>query len=272
VGGQEQNLFMKFFSKPYVGIAGTAASIIGVLLAVYLYVASRETRELVYLVNPAKSIIVASGQSSVLSVRVRDTGQEIVGDVTAAQVAFWNEGHQSIRPHNMLRPLVIKVGDGAAVLEARIVKMSRDVIGLALDTTRAADGTIVVMWEILEHNDGGVIQLVFAGDANIPIAATGIIEGQGEVGALTVSDRTTKDATASRGWANKIFFAFMSLGAGLAMLIIQILAYHAIRKEGRPFSWRILIRLLLSILLLTFFVTVALRVLLETTPGPPFGF
>ena len=266
---------MRFFSRPYVGIVGTVASIVGVLLAVHVYVASRETRELVYLVNPAKSIIVASGQSSVLSVRVADTGQKIAGDVTAAQVAFWNEGHQSIRPQNMLRPLVMKVGDGATVLEARIVKTSRDVIGLALDTTRAADGIIVVTWEILEHNDGGIIQLVFSGDASTPIAATGIIEGQGVIGACAVPERITKDATASRGWTNMIFLAFL-LGTCLSLLIIyiiQILGYYGRwKKEGLPFSRGIFTRYLLVVMLLAFFVGVALRALLGTTPGPPFGF
>jgi hypothetical protein len=88
--------------------------IIGVLLAVYFYRQARQYRELTYIVNPAKAVVVKAGQSSKLSVTYKE--QQIKTDVTAVQVAFWNVGNQSIRGGelreggNVLKPLVIKTG------------------------------------------------------------------------------------------------------------------------------------------------------------------
>ncbi len=63
-----RNPFVRFFSQPVVGIAGSIASIIGIGLSVYFFLASRETSELTYFVHPAKAAVVRTGQTSRLSI------------------------------------------------------------------------------------------------------------------------------------------------------------------------------------------------------------
>jgi hypothetical protein len=150
---------IEFFSRPVVGIAGSIASIIGIALSVYFFVASRETPELTYFVHPAKAAVVRTGQTSRLSVQF--DGQILTSDITAAQVAFWNAGRRPIRGGAILSPLVIRTGNREQILEVRLQKTSRDVVGMSVNSSRLASGEVEIRWSILEQNDGGVLQIVY---------------------------------------------------------------------------------------------------------------
>ena len=168
--------FRAFFSNFLVGIVGTAASIVGVFLAVYFYFGSVSYPELVYFVNPVHTIVVKQGTASRLGV-VFD-GHPLTQDVTASQVAIWNRGHQVIRRAAILQAVTITTEPRVPILEATIRKTSRDVVGFDLGRTRFAEGEVPVSWNILEEGDGGVVQLVYAGDVGIQIRCRGVIEGQ----------------------------------------------------------------------------------------------
>jgi hypothetical protein len=57
-----------FGAHPIVGLVGTLAGVLGVVLAVVFYLATLKTRELSLCVNPSKTTIVKSGQSSDLHI------------------------------------------------------------------------------------------------------------------------------------------------------------------------------------------------------------
>lgn len=169
---------LKFFSNPLVGIIGTTASIIGVILAVIFYIQGRERRKLMFYEQPGKAIIAKAGHSSKIEILIE--GKQIKRDVTAAQVAFWNDGKKSIRPENILKPLIIKTKDKIPIVEAKIRKKSREVIEINLDQSKINEGEIKISWNILEKNDGGIIQIIYLGSPEVAINASSIIEGQGE--------------------------------------------------------------------------------------------
>jgi hypothetical protein len=108
-----------FFSNPLVGILGTIASIVGVLLAIYFYSRGKQDRKLTYHINPAKAVVVRAGQASRLTVTFNE--KIIKSDVTAAQIALWNQGNQSIKLNDVLKPIVIYTENKTPVLEARVV-------------------------------------------------------------------------------------------------------------------------------------------------------
>ncbi|MCX5669849.1 MAG: hypothetical protein NTU94_00815, partial [Planctomycetota bacterium] len=114
---------MRFFSNPLVGMIGTAASVIGLALALIFYLSEQRTRDLTAFVHPIRSNVVRMGQASKLSVKIDD--RLVDSDVTAVQIAVWNRGALSIRPSNVLKPVAI-VMPGRQVLEATIRKQSRD--------------------------------------------------------------------------------------------------------------------------------------------------
>jgi hypothetical protein len=173
--GQRHDLLSRF-SNPWIGLLGTVFTVLGVGLAIYFYFAGARTRKLTYFVSPVKTIVVKGGEASTL--RVLHGDQDIKGDVTAAQVAIWNDGTESIRSENVLSSVCIVLHPSVPVLEAKIRKVSRGVIGAAVDASRLPDGVIPVTWKILEHNDGAVIQLIFAGPTETEIAVEGTVEGQ----------------------------------------------------------------------------------------------
>ncbi len=96
----ESGPLIRFFSNPAVGIIGSVASVIGVTLAIIFFTASSKYRELVYCVYPSNAVVVKAGETSLLRVLVGE--EELHSDVTAAQIAIWNRGKESIRAENVL--------------------------------------------------------------------------------------------------------------------------------------------------------------------------
>jgi hypothetical protein len=90
----------RLFSNPIFGIAASLASVLGLILSIYFYVQSTRKRDLVYLVNPVQAVVVKTGEATNLHVLYGD--RELKSDVTAAQIALWNQGNESIRPENIL--------------------------------------------------------------------------------------------------------------------------------------------------------------------------
>jgi len=90
----------------------------------------------------------------------------------------------------VLQPLVIHTAGGQRILEAKLRKSSREVINLSLNTSRLEAGEVEIDWNILERNDGGVLQIVYVGDESVDIAARAVIEGQQEIVRRTPSAET----------------------------------------------------------------------------------
>jgi len=113
-------------------------------------------RDLTVYANPAKSIIVRAGQSSDLHVDFK--GQPVTTDVTAVQVAIWNDGDEPIHAREVLSPVMLRTSSQIPILEARIRHVSRSVIGATLDLKDLPRGAVGVSWNVLEKDDGAVIQ------------------------------------------------------------------------------------------------------------------
>jgi hypothetical protein len=102
-----------------------------------------------------------TGQLSRLSVTL--DGATLNTDVTAAQIAFWNEGNDTIRNEYMLQPLILVTAPEARIFEATVRKKSREAVRIDLDTSRIDRGELGVSWNILEQGDGAIVQIIFAG-------------------------------------------------------------------------------------------------------------
>src|SRR2546428_5170955 len=158
------NPIVRFFSHPVVAALSSIAAIIGVPLAFYFYYAGIRSPNLTYHFHPVRTTVVKAGGASAL--KVLFAGNEVRSDITVVQMALWNAGKEPIPGNNILTPIQIQTENSAPILEATIRKMSRAVNELALDQSQIGKGVIGVMWKILERDDGGVIQLIYAGDVN----------------------------------------------------------------------------------------------------------
>ena len=265
VAKKEPAPLMRFFANPVVGLVGTLASVIGVLLAVYFYVQGTRFRELVYYVNPAQAIVVKTGEASRLRVLMGD--RELKSDVTTAQIAIWNRGTESLKPGDLLAPLVIRTTPSVPILEATIRKKSRDVIGISLDEKHLEEGMVGVFWNILEEGDGGVVQIVYAGSPDtIAISVSGVIEGQHEIRRLQYSGKilSAAEQVHENNW--DVFFAWILLTASIVVIGCSLILLR-IADERRE-RYLALACLLLFLPLLAF----SIFIFRSRVPGPPFGF
>lgn len=167
-----------------VAFVGSLASIVGLLLIFFPWWTSPK-RSLSYCVYPIRTPIVQTTNTSDVSVSYK--GQPVSGNVTAAQIAIWNAGREPIRAADILSPLVLKVANGLQLFEVSFVKKSRDVIEPLLQQHTAIDmlsgktlgpSSVELKFKILEHNDGVLIQIVYAGTPDAPITPEGTVVGQ----------------------------------------------------------------------------------------------
>jgi hypothetical protein len=166
----------KFVAHPAVNLTNFVLTVLSMVLAYYFYRRGIKKRGLSYKVSTARTPIVRSGAASRLS--VFHDGREIKSDITAVHIAIWNQGGQSIRPEDMLRPMVIATENFAPILEASIRHVTRGEIGLRLDESECDHGRLKMSWDILEERDGGIVQIIYAGSPELLITAYATPEGQ----------------------------------------------------------------------------------------------
>ena len=244
--------FKQFFNNNSVFNAiSLILGVTGVILAVYFYLASRTAPDLVYTVHSARTTIVRMDQNSRLHIEL--DGKTVHGDITAVQIAFWNNGSRAIRPNNLLRAFI--TGQSYPIIDAEIQKVSREVVGLRLDTSRIDKGQLGVEWTILEQDDGAVLQLIYSGGARRRITASAIVENQGE---LREPQRERKNRQ------DKIITFNMALGLSTIVLI-------AMRGAGLVTSTIYSGFLTIMVLIQIASLIVAGFYRFSAGPSPPFG-
>ncbi|MCK4431055.1 MAG: hypothetical protein KAW19_07105 [Candidatus Aminicenantes bacterium] len=172
---KEKSKFSRFFSKQVLNVR-TIMTIIGIILAIYFYSETKTKRELKYYCHPVKTTVVKAGQTS--SLEISSDEEKIESDVTAIQVAIWNNGKKSIKRDNILETITLYTEPNTPIIDAVVRKHTREVIDLSIDRSSFKEGFIPISWRILEHNDGGIIQVIFAGSPDVEILTKGTIEGQ----------------------------------------------------------------------------------------------
>lgn len=157
---------------------GIITFIIGCLLSLYTYTDGKIERELVFISDPIKTLIVDGGKSTTEKFSIIDqNGDNIKGSIVAVKFNFWNEGRQSIKNSEILEPLQIKIkGDSIKILDQTIVASTRPNIVNA-SVTKRTDDTIEIYFKILEKEDGFSGQIIYNGDKNAEIEFVGELEG-----------------------------------------------------------------------------------------------
>jgi hypothetical protein len=260
-----ENLILRFYHSPWFSFSAWLVGIVGILFALYSHYSNIRYPELVYFVSPARAIVVSQGSASRLAVTF--DGQPIGKDVTAAQIVVWNRGKEPVSREAVRQPFVISTENQAPILEATIRKKSRSVVQLDLDETRLASGKLGLRWNMLETGDGGVLQVVYAGDTAVPIKCTGVLIGQPEI-------RELEYRAVSRMYGrNKSWLIALGVTGVLGLL----LSIAPSTKKSKVSSNRELAsllrfsRLLFSILSVALIVMVIYALAFLMPPDPPFG-
>ena len=196
-----QNRVLRFFSNPIIGIVGSVASVVSVVLAILFYAEGKETRELVYVTHPIRTVLARGDRPGGLKISFMGEPLSAV-DIVALQLALWNHGKLSIRPENILNPVEVHLEPPGRVLEASVVKPSREIIGLKVSDDREflRKGRIPISWRIMEQGDGGIIQIVYAGTPEAVPKIIGIIEGQGSPRDVTATVQKKSSESTEKGF------------------------------------------------------------------------
>lgn len=220
-----------------------------------------------YYVHPVKAAIVKSGKVSKLTTIYAD--KPIKTDITAAQIGLWNQGKLPIKASNILQSIVLYTADNAPILEASIRKVSRDVIKLQLQTDESESGRIAISWQILEQNDFGIIQLIYAGSPDVGIRLSGIIEGQKQIEQVIFKqrfkslDEQYSAATSAADIKLLYFFLYMFLGIFLLKILTNLIRHKPLFAREDLFYF----------ILFAVFVGVSLwEIFSKKIEAPPFGF
>lgn len=147
--------------------------------------------------------------------------------------------------------------------------MSREVVGLTLDSSRLSSGEVGINWNILERNDGGVVQIVYSGDEKVEIAADAVLEGQPEIVRLQYArplSTPSEQYTRQQAWPGRIL-GYAMLATGILVLAMSGLRF--LRRHQRGLQKSDWIFFLQSPLMIGASIWM---IFYEGPPGPPFGF
>ena len=173
---------MRFITHPITASLTFALTVFAAVVTIYSFTMDGSHRDLMYFVHPVKTAVVRTAHSSRISVQIDN--EPVNQDVTAAQIAIWNNGKESIRHANLLGSsrLFIRTGPENPIIDARVLEVSRDeVVKLELDQSEIGAGELGVEWDILEYRDGAILQLTYFGDSQTLVTASATVEQQGGI-------------------------------------------------------------------------------------------
>lgn len=152
----------------WMGVAGVVLGVAGLAFGIYSHSRNRVVSALWYATDedirldphePAAKR--RTGLLGEVSVQYRG---EPVSVVSRAYVGIMNRGTRTLRrdDHVAKDPLRITCRDGGIVLNAAVIKITRDANGLAVRPNPSREG-ISIDFDYLERNDGGVIEVLHTG-------------------------------------------------------------------------------------------------------------
>ena len=141
----------------------------------------------------------------------------------AVQVAVWNNGNESVRPEHVLDTLSLSLDPATEILEARILKVVRDVSKFAVEREGWDRGVVPLSWKILEMGDGAIVQLIYVGEKTPTVRLNGAAEGQRR---FIKSDFRTLPLSNAPRYVNLVIF-----------ILMIIALFFVVRMAIKFFSW-----------------------------------
>ncbi len=206
-------------------------------------------------------------------------GKDIKHDVTSVQIALWNRGKKSIRTESILKPIFIYTNDGTPLLEAKIIDITRDIIGVSLDTNHISRGKVGLSWKILENSDGLSLQLIYGGPLSTQFKIDGVIEGQKTITKyekdIGIKSEQEQYRSTVRGSLFNLIggLAFIATGVFLLFKLIRSVFDEFVKSTRKLSLLKMLPGFLFGFFLAFFFGYAGIISLIRWfQKGPPFNF
>jgi hypothetical protein len=141
-------------------VAGVILGLGGILSGYYFYIQSIQERIPTFLISPVRASIVKSDSNDLTDLSILYKGKPVQKNVVAVRIYMWNGGNLPIMKSDILRPIRIVFPEDAKILDYKILKHSRDVSNIEITSTNYSN--VNLYFDILEHNDGVAIQVIYA--------------------------------------------------------------------------------------------------------------
>lgn len=196
-----------------LAIGSFIIGLIALFSGLFFYLSSIDRRDPIFSIDPSRIRILYSNNISKAAIKIfKANGQEVKSDLSILKIYFWNHGKKSIRPENVLSPIIItKIDSTTNILDAKLTRFSRSISGIRLNFPDSTKNSIEIEFNILERNDGGIVQIMYEGKYDSRFLINGIIEGPGN---LSFSNK--KLDSSSIKWA-RISLAFLFICLLLAV-------------------------------------------------------
>ena len=162
-----------------------ASVLISAIISYYFYSVSILKREPTAIISSERTSIVNSSLPELSYLTVLFKGNRIEqNNVTAIRIYFWNACMLAIHKADILendRTIHIVFPENIQILKPLILKVSRDIINMKSLLCEGSQHDICVTFDILEHNDGAAIQVIYGGPSNADPKISGTIGGAGMV-------------------------------------------------------------------------------------------
>jgi hypothetical protein len=161
-------------------VQGISFIVIGALLGLLITTWTTKSKEPTFYVEPIPAIVVDQNNINKAPIEVinRRTRKPITRSILSATFYFFNQGELTILDRDVYnKPLRVRLNNkDARILDFRILKISREETGIALQTD-STNNQINISFEALEENDGFTAQVIYEGELNTRPVIRGGIEG-----------------------------------------------------------------------------------------------
>ncbi len=245
-----------FFDGPGVKATSFIVGIIGVAFGIWSHFASIKEPAITYVVNSTRTTLVQGGGPSGLTVQFN--GEQLAGPVTSVTVGIWNAGRAAVKTSNILDALTLTIPPKNRILSATVLKQSRAIVRFRIlpktgeyAPDMATANTLQFSFNVFEHNDSAVMQIIYEGDPEAKVVLSGAFDGQASVA------RWRGDPSASSRYG-ALFVAGLAFALGavasgsfvhLAKLVSALFSHpRAITKVLPSLNYRVWFFLLLATL------------------------
>jgi hypothetical protein len=160
-----------------LNISGFIFGAVGIILTIYFYFKSKESKEPVFFYLTFQDIKKLNEENSKIKV-VYDN--EEVEQVFTTYLWIWNQGRRPIKSTDIpdQQPISIKLLDSnknAKILDWQLLKVSRDEINFGF--VGGDKGSLGLGFDFLDYKDGAAIEIQHTGNAESKFSVDGVILG-----------------------------------------------------------------------------------------------
>jgi hypothetical protein len=158
------------------GLIGSLISLVGVVVAVIIYKASRVGARPVY---QERALRLVGPDARLLheAVEIRFKGQ-LVERLTKTHMIFWNSGRVLLRGSDVVHtdPVRCDFADGSCILEVRVLKRTRDANKFEVHIDPERQHRAILAFDYLDPGDGVVLEMLHTDLKRYPMV-NGTIRG-----------------------------------------------------------------------------------------------